>query len=88
MAKFLEKFNLTPKQVFDILLLTILIIFIGQNVESVKVKFLFFGLEVPLIIIIVISFLIGFYTSKVFSRKKKHNQTEETENEGEEETKK
>jgi len=65
---------MTPRQIIDILLLAILIIFVAQNVESVKVRFLFFGFDLPLIVIIAITFFIGFFTSKVFSRKKKNEE--------------
>lgn len=72
---------MTPKQVVDLLLIALLIVFVAQNVESEKVKFLFFGFELPLIVIIAITFFIGFFTSKVFSKKKNNEQkTPEIEN--------
>lgn len=72
---------MTAKQVVDILLLALLIIFVVQNVESVKVQFLFFSFELPLIVIIAITFFIGFFTSRTFSKEKKNEQkTPETEN--------
>jgi len=74
MKKFFEKINMTPKQVVDLLLIALLIVFVSQNVESVKVKFLFFGFELPLIVLIAITFFIGFFTSKVFSKKKNNEQ--------------
>ena len=63
--------EITTKQAINIILLVILIIFIGQNVENVRVKFLFFGFEIPLIIIIVVAFVLGFFTSTAFSIKRK-----------------
>ncbi|HBH85499.1 MAG: hypothetical protein A2X05_17305 [Bacteroidetes bacterium GWE2_41_25] len=70
MKKLFEKINMTPKQVIDIALIALLLLFIGQNVQSATVKFLFFCFEMPLIIIIAISFFIGFFTAKAFSMKK------------------
>jgi len=42
MKKILDKINLTPRQIIDIVLVILLILFVGQNLELVKVKFLFF----------------------------------------------
>jgi len=73
MKKFFEKINMTPKQAIDLLFIALLIIFVAQNVESVKVRFLFFRFEMPLIAIIAIIFFIGFFTSKAFLKKKVNN---------------
>jgi uncharacterized integral membrane protein len=79
MKNIFEKINMTPKQVFDVLLIALLFLFVVQNLESVKVRFLFFGFELPIIILITFTFLIGFFTSKTFPKKKKDdNNTEET----------
>jgi uncharacterized integral membrane protein len=75
MKKIFEKIHLTPKQVLDIFLLALLILFVGQNVQSAEVKFLFFGFELPIFIIIAISFFIGFFTAKAFSMKKEQEKT-------------
>lgn len=72
MKNFFEKINMTPRQVVDLFLIALLIVFVAQNVESVKIRFLFFGFEAPLIVIIAITFFIGFFTSKAFSKKKKN----------------
>ncbi len=77
MSGIFEKINMTPKQVINIILLLLLLIFIVQNVEAVRVKFLFTGFDLPLIIIIVISFFIGFLTSKAFFSKKTKVKEEE-----------
>ena len=70
MKKLFEKINMTPGQVIDIILIALLLLFIGQNLQIARIKFLFFGIEMPLIIIISVSFFIGFYTAKVFSVRK------------------
>lgn len=72
MKNLFEKINMTPKRAADLLLIVLLIVFVAQNLENVKVRFLFFGFELPLIVIIAITFFIGFFTSKVFSTKKKN----------------
>jgi uncharacterized integral membrane protein len=76
MKKYLENINLKSKQVLDIVLLIVMIVFVIQNLEMVKVKFLFFGFEMPLIIIIVVAFLIGFLTSKAFPKKRNEEVSE------------
>lgn len=77
MKKFFEKLNLTPKQIIYIILLTLLLIFIVQNVDNIKVDFFYFSFEVPLIIIIVVSFLIGFITSKFIPKKQMKEKIED-----------
>jgi uncharacterized integral membrane protein len=80
MSNPIKKTNLTARQIINIVLLIILLIFIGQNIESARVKFLFFKFEIPLIILVFIVFFLGFYTSRVFvvtKKKKKENKTPE-----------
>lgn len=62
--------NISTRQIVDIVLIVILLIFIGQNLESVKVKFIVFGFELPLVILIAIVFFIGFFTAKAFNKNK------------------
>lgn len=57
------------RQVVDIALIIILLIFIAQNLESINVKFLFLAFELPLIIIIASVFIIGFLTHRYFPGK-------------------
>lgn len=71
MKKYFENFRITFRQVFDILLLVVLLIFIIQNLVSTEVKFLFFKFTMPLIVIIIVVFLIGFFTHRTFSKKKR-----------------
>lgn len=53
-------------------LIILLIIFILQNLEQHKVKFLFFpSFELPIFVIIAVSFFIGFYSSYFRSLMKK-----------------
>jgi uncharacterized integral membrane protein len=62
--------NVTTRQIIDIILIVLLLIFIGQNLESVKVKFLMFAFELPLVILIAVVFFIGYYTAKAFTKNK------------------
>ncbi len=62
--------KINRSQIIDISLLILLLVFIGQNLESVKVKILMFGINLPLVILIAIVFFIGNYTAKVFSKSK------------------
>ncbi|NSW94412.1 MAG: DUF1049 domain-containing protein [Bacteroidales bacterium] len=84
MTKISDKINLTPGMIIDIILIAIMLIFIGQNLQAARVRFLVFGFNLPLIIIIAISFIIGYFTAKAFSKKNKkeecpENQPEKTE---------
>lgn len=61
--------NISIKRIIDISLIVLLLIFIIQNFGSVMVKFLVFGFQLPLIILIAVVFLIGFFTARVFFNK-------------------
>jgi len=52
----------------NISLLVLLLIFVLQNLEATKVKFLFFGFELPLIVLIFIVFFMGFFTAVSFRK--------------------
>lgn len=70
MKNIFEKINLTPKHVLNIFLIIVLLIFVAQNLEIVRVKFIFFRFELPIIILIGLVFFIGFFTAHVFNRNK------------------
>lgn len=61
--------NINIKKIIDILMILLLIIFIIQNLESVMVKFMTMKFELPLIVLILAVFALGYYTSKVFRKK-------------------
>ena len=60
--------KLTTKQIIDIILIIVLLIFAGQNVASVHLKFLVFGFDLPLIILIAFAFFIGYLTALLFRK--------------------
>jgi len=60
--------KLTTGQIINIVLILFLIIFIGQNLQTIPVKFLFFKPELPLIVIILVCLVLG-YVSTLFFRK-------------------
>jgi uncharacterized integral membrane protein len=62
--------NLTTNQIINIVLIIVMLLFIGQNLEMVKVRFLFFGFELPLFILIAIVFFIGYYTAIAFRKRR------------------
>lgn len=70
MSKFFDTINLTPKQLVNIILLIVLIAFIGQNIDNVPINLLIWTFNLPLIIIILITFFIGFFTKAVFANRK------------------
>lgn len=64
------------KKGVNITVLLLLLIFVLQNLETTKVKFLFFGFELPLIVLIFIVFFTGFFTAISFRKEeKKDDQT-------------
>ncbi len=79
MKKFFESINMTPKQVLYIVLLVVMVVFVIQNAEAVRFRFLFFGFEMPLIIIILAAFIIGFFTARVFPKRKEKKEEEPAE---------
>ncbi len=60
--------KLTTKQIIDIILIIVLLIFAGQNVAPVHLKFLVFGFDLPLIILIAFVFFIGYLTALLFRK--------------------
>jgi uncharacterized integral membrane protein len=62
--------KLSPKQIVNICLILFLLIFIAQNIDNIPVQLLFFTFQIPLIVIILAVFFIGFYTAKIFEKKK------------------
>lgn len=64
----MNKLNL--RDAINIVLIILLLIFIIQNWVITKVKFLMFGFEAPLVLLLVMVFFIGYLTAKGFKRKK------------------
>jgi len=60
--------KLTAGQIINIILIFILLIFIGQNLESFPVRFLLLTFELPLIIIILGCFLLGYVTALIMRK--------------------
>jgi uncharacterized integral membrane protein len=74
--------NLTFKHIFSLTLIALLLVFVAQNLETTKVKFLFFGFELPLVILIGSVFLIGLFAGITLTGGKEKNikKTEENKN--------
>lgn len=66
--------NLTTGQYINIALILLVLVFIGQNLQSVEVKFLFFKPQLPLIIIILGSLLFGYITALIMRKNKKQDE--------------
>jgi uncharacterized integral membrane protein len=56
------------RKAINISMLILLLIFVLQNLETTKVKFLIFGFELPLIVLIFIVFLTGYFTAISFRK--------------------
>ncbi|HOY39784.1 MAG: LapA family protein [Bacteroidales bacterium] len=65
--------NITVKHVILAISVLLLLIFTFQNLETVRVHFLFFDFGMPLVILIVLVFFIGFFTAWVMKKLKKKN---------------
>ena len=77
MSKLFDAINLTPKQIVSIILLILLIAFVGQNIDNVPINFLAWTFNLPLIILILITFFIGFFTKTVFANRKRAPKVDE-----------
>lgn len=71
--------KLTTKQIVNISAIVLLLIFSAQNIEKVKIKLFFWGIDISLIILIAFVFLIGLVTGHLFWGPKKANNTLENE---------
>jgi len=56
------------RQIFNILIIIIMLIFALQNLETIRVSLLFFTFEMPLFILIIVVFAIGFFTNKLTNK--------------------
>jgi len=54
------------KQLLNIFIIILMLIFALQNLESIRVSLLFLSFEMPLFVLIIAVFAIGFFTSKLF----------------------
>lgn len=55
--------NLTVSQIIGIIGIILLITFIVQNMENVYVRLIIWNVQIPLFLLIIIAFIIGFYAS-------------------------
>lgn len=61
--------NISFLQIFYALLLLIALIVIVQNWVTVKVKFLMFAVEMPMVILLILVFAAGYFSSQLLRRK-------------------
>ncbi len=64
--------NLTIQQILNAVLIGLVILFIAQNLHSVKVRFLMFGFELPMVVLVLGLFFLGFFTAKILGNPR-HN---------------
>ncbi|NMB80410.1 MAG: LapA family protein [Ignavibacteria bacterium] len=62
------KKKISFKQIFDIIIIIVMLIFALQNLESIRVSLLFFSFEMPLFVLIIAVFAIGYFTNKLFKK--------------------
>lgn len=65
MRKFSLK-NISLSQVISIILIIIALVFIAQNFQGVYITLIVYKFEVPLFILLAITFVIGFFTAIAF----------------------
>ena len=68
--------KLTTPQIINIALIVLVLIFIGQNLESIEVRFLFIPFRLPLIVIILGSVLFGYVTALVLRKSNRKDESE------------
>jgi uncharacterized integral membrane protein len=68
--------NNKTRMIINIILILLTLIVIGQNLENVRINFLFVKFSLPLMIIIAFSFFTGFFTARVFTRRKSKEKEE------------
>lgn len=69
MSKFSLR-NISIMQIISIILIIFALIFIYQNFEKVPVSLVIWKFDIPLFILLVITFVIGFFTSVAFGQDK------------------
>lgn len=69
MSKFSLK-NISIMQIISVVLIIFALIFIYQNFENVTISLIVWKFEIPLFILLVITFVIGFFTSVAFGQDK------------------
>ena len=69
--------KLSTGQIINIILILLVIIFIGQNLQTIEVNFLFFKPELPLIVIILVCLVLGYISAIFLGKKKNPNDNEE-----------
>jgi uncharacterized integral membrane protein len=70
----------STKQIINLSAILVLLVFAAQNIEKVKVKLIFWGFDISLIILIAFVFLLGLITGHLFLGSKKENKCVENEN--------
>jgi uncharacterized integral membrane protein len=61
--------KLTTKQIINIILIILLVVFIMLNLEAVKVSLIFISFDMPLVVLITFVFFIGYFIGKTFTKK-------------------
>lgn len=56
--------KLNTRQIINIVLIILLLVFTGQNLDGARVDFLMFAFELPLVILIALVFFAGFKKRK------------------------
>ncbi len=62
--------NLSIQQILNAILIGIVILFIAQNLHAVKVRFLFYGFELPMVVLVLSLFFLGYFTAKILGNPK------------------
>lgn len=63
-----EKKKTRIKQIFNVFIFVIMLIFALQNLDNIRVSLLFLSFEMPLFVLIIAVFAIGFFTNKLFGK--------------------
>ncbi len=61
--------KLTTKQIINIILIILLVVFVLSNMKPVPIGFFYDIIEIPLVILITFVFFIGYFVGKTFTKK-------------------
>ena len=76
---------MSAKSVFSIILFVLLLIVAFQNMETIVIQVLFWGMTAPLLLILLSVFLMGLVVGMLLARQSKRKQMSQSEERGERE---
>ena len=60
--------NISLSQIISIILIILALLFITQNFQNTEITIVIWRFQVPLFVLLAVTFMIGFYTAVVFGK--------------------